>query len=101
MKVVPRKVTFQLDLLIDLSDRAILELPGWGGGGSGRREKEMKIKEIRVSQVNGRGTLHMMTVFLYHKHLFVKLLFPHTLIILALSGSNSFEYFFIACTSRI
>ena len=50
-----------------------------GGGGGGGREKEMKIKEIRVSQVNGRGTLHMMTVFLYHKHLFVKLLFPHTL----------------------
>jgi len=58
---------------------------GWG------REKEMKIKEIRASQVNGRGTLHVMTVFLYHKHLFVKLLFPHTLIVLASPVSNFFE----------
>ena len=76
-------------------------MDGGEGGGSGGREKEMKIKEIRISQVNGRGTLHMMTVFLYHKHLFVKLLFPHTFIILALPGCNSFEYFSIACTSCI
>ena len=40
MKVVPRKVTLQLDLLIDLSDRAILELPGWGGGGGEWEEGE-------------------------------------------------------------
>lgn len=86
--------------LIDLSDRAILGLPGGGGGGGGR-EKEMKIKEIRVSQVNGSPTLHMMTVFLYHKHLFVKLFFPHTLIISTSPGSNSFEYFSIACRSCI
>lgn len=44
------------------------------------RRRRWRLRKF-LRQVKGRPTLHMMTVFLYHKHLFVKLLFSHTLII--------------------
>ena len=40
MKVVPRKVTLKRDFFIDLSDRAILGLPGGRGGGEGEGDED-------------------------------------------------------------